>query len=138
MTMRTDSTRSRDAALRRLRNANRWLIAASVAATGVLTEVAAQAFPGRTIKTSAATRAVRSGSAGGSAARGKPTPLRPPAQAPESSASSESSNPSESSAPNESSPPAGEASGEAASPAQGTPPAEGSGQAPEAVVSGGS
>ena len=40
---------SRDAALRRLTRVNRWLIAASVTLTGVLTEVAAQAFPGKTI-----------------------------------------------------------------------------------------
>src|ERR1700722_20334312 len=40
---------ARDAALRRLRRANRWLIAGAAAATGLFTEVAAQAFPGRTI-----------------------------------------------------------------------------------------
>ena len=43
--------RSRDAALRRLARANRWLIAGSVTLTGALTAVAANAFPGRTLKT---------------------------------------------------------------------------------------
>lgn len=36
--------------LRRLRHANRWLIAGSAALTGVLTAVAASAFPGKTLK----------------------------------------------------------------------------------------
>ncbi len=40
---------ARDAALRRMHRANRWLIAGTVVATGLLTDVAAQAFPGRTI-----------------------------------------------------------------------------------------
>ncbi|HWX45788.1 MAG TPA: hypothetical protein VNY52_10765, partial [Solirubrobacteraceae bacterium] len=49
------TTRSRDVALRRLAHCNRWLIAASAALTGVLTAVAASAFPGKTLKTAAGT-----------------------------------------------------------------------------------
>src|SRR5437016_13920817 len=52
--MRQHSTQTRDAGLRRLARANRWLIAGSVALTGVLTEVAAQAFPGKTLHASSA------------------------------------------------------------------------------------
>ena len=83
---------ARDAALRRMRRANRWLIAGTVAATGLLTDVAAQAFPGRTITrstdppTTAQTRRPRARSAH---KRHRPEThhaihhaLRPPAQAP--------------------------------------------------------
>ena len=49
------TTRTRDAALRRLAHANRWLIAGSAALTGAFTAVAANAFPGRAVK-SVATR----------------------------------------------------------------------------------
>src|SRR5439155_27019233 len=125
---RTHSTQTRDAALRRLRSANHWLLAASVAATGALTEVAAQAFPGKAIKASAATRARRPGAGrAGSAAGSAPTPLRAPAQAPESPESSapvESNGAGESSSSAEAPTPAGEASGEAASAAQGPSEAE--------------
>jgi hypothetical protein len=48
------SSRSRDAALRRLAHCNRWLLAGSATLTGVFTLLAAQAFPGRTA--SAATK----------------------------------------------------------------------------------
>jgi hypothetical protein len=40
---------ARDAALTRMRRINRWLVAGAVVATGLLTDVAAQAFTGRTI-----------------------------------------------------------------------------------------
>lgn len=43
---RVPTRHSRDAGLRRLARANRWLIAGSALLTGVLTDVAAQAFPG--------------------------------------------------------------------------------------------
>ncbi|MGH2857347.1 MAG: hypothetical protein ACRDMJ_07660 [Solirubrobacteraceae bacterium] len=43
---RTTTPAGRDAALRRLRRLNRVLIGAAVAATGLLADVAAQAFPG--------------------------------------------------------------------------------------------
>ena len=48
------SSRSRDAALRRLKRCNRWLLAGSATLTGAFTLLAAQAFPGRTA--SAATK----------------------------------------------------------------------------------
>jgi cytoskeletal protein RodZ len=48
------SSRSRDAALRRLARCNRWLLAGSATLTGAFTLLAAQAFPGRTA--SAATK----------------------------------------------------------------------------------
>ena len=46
---------ARDAALARMRRINRWLIAGAIVVTGVLTDVTAQAFPGRTITRSAGT-----------------------------------------------------------------------------------
>lgn len=64
--------RSRDAAIRRLDNTSRWLIAGSAVLTGVLTDVAANAFPGHA-KPKAA-------SAGHSHAKHKP--LSPPKEAP--------------------------------------------------------
>ncbi len=47
------STSTRDAALRRLSLSTRWLIAGSVALTGALSEAAAHAFPGKTVKVGA-------------------------------------------------------------------------------------
>ena len=83
---------ARDAALRRMRRANRWLIAGTVVATGLLTDVAAQAFPGRTITrstdppTTAQTRRPRAHSARkrhrGEAHHAVHHALRPPAHAP--------------------------------------------------------
>jgi outer membrane biosynthesis protein TonB len=74
------STSTRDAALRRLSLSTRWLIAGSVALTGALSEAAAHAFPGKTVKVGARRKA---------AARhhhhslqGSASSLRPPAQAP--------------------------------------------------------
>ena len=135
--------RARDAALRRLGRVNRWLIAGTAVLTGVLTDVAANAFPGHTAHTGAT----------GSRARSKHKPLAPPAKAPapETTAtqatpspaeSSEASPPAESQA--ESAPePAQEAAPEAA-PAEETPAPETQAAAPpveepsEPVVSGGS
>ena len=45
--MRLHSTHTRDSSLRKLSVLNRWLIAGSVTLTGVLTDVAAHAFPGK-------------------------------------------------------------------------------------------
>jgi hypothetical protein len=50
--MRPHTTHARDSAVRRLSLATRWTIAGSVALTGALSEVAAQAFPGKTLKAS--------------------------------------------------------------------------------------
>ena len=67
---------SRAAALRRLERANRWLVAASVLVTGVLTDVAANAFPGHDKE-----------QRGPAAHRGRAThkPLKPPTRAPTTS-----------------------------------------------------
>lgn len=73
------STILRDAALRRLGRLNRWLIAGSVALMAVLTEVAASAFPGKTLKTSA------SGTHGHSPTsvhKAQTQPVKPPVRAP--------------------------------------------------------
>ena len=84
--------------MRRLSSANRWLIAGSVALTGVLTDVAASAFPGH----SRHTAAKRPKAAG--------TPLKVPAEpprqattqpAPEKSAPAQPPAPSEATAPAE-------------------------------------
>lgn len=93
--MRQHSGHARDAALRRLSRVNRWLIAGSVALTGVLTEVAAQAFPGRTLHTGS----TNPKGATGSAAQAKTSTgsstnsveLQPAKQAPESASGQESS-----------------------------------------------
>jgi hypothetical protein len=47
--MPQNPSHTRDAALNRMRRMNRWLVASAVVATGLLTDVAAQAFPGQTI-----------------------------------------------------------------------------------------
>lgn len=82
--MRTlDSRRSRDAALRRLARCNRWLLAGAVTLTGVLSEVAAQAFPGKTRANVSA-----KGGASGKAHKSSPAKaLTAPAQAPKVPAS---------------------------------------------------
>jgi type IV secretory pathway VirB10-like protein len=83
--MRSHDTHTRDSSLRRLSVINRWLIAASVTLTGVLTDVAAHAFPGKKSTPSTAKR-------GAQRAKHRPTKARtstpaakpqPPAQAPE-------------------------------------------------------
>jgi len=74
--------RSRDAALRRLASSNRWLIAGSAALTGIFTAVAANAFPGHTVKTSSATTSARK-------ATTTPRSLSKPSRAPESDESAE-------------------------------------------------
>jgi hypothetical protein len=45
--MRFHTTHIRDSSLRRLNRINRWTIAASIALTGLFTEAAAHAFPGK-------------------------------------------------------------------------------------------
>jgi hypothetical protein len=74
---------ARDAALARLRSANRWLIAGSIALTGALSAVAARAFPGRTLKSTASAGAARKGGSARPAPTPAPTPLRAPEQSPE-------------------------------------------------------
>lgn len=79
---RSDHTpRTRDAALRRLGSANRWLVAGSAAITGIFTAIAANAFPGHTVKSgTAAARNARSEAATKRHAR----TLSSPASTPES------------------------------------------------------
>ncbi|HXB65770.1 MAG TPA: hypothetical protein VNV42_12950 [Solirubrobacteraceae bacterium] len=90
------TSRTRDAALRRLRHANRWLIGGSAALTGVLTAVAASAFPGKTLKqihgspTRDSQRSTHAGNHGSGTATGGSSTLKAPSQAPQSSQGSAS------------------------------------------------
>src|ERR1700736_898876 len=93
--MSNHTPHARDAALKRLRRANRWLIAGSVVLTGVLADVAANAFAGKTIKSSAASKRAGAGSSSSGSSSTGSTPLRPPAQAPQSSDSAPSGEPSQ-------------------------------------------
>ena len=69
------TSRSRDAALRRVRNTNRWLIAGSALLTGLFADLAASAFAGHASNAAGASRRAT----GGHTAT---KPLKPPAQAP--------------------------------------------------------
>ena len=91
--MRNHTTHTRDAALLRLSRINRWLVAGSIVLTGVLADVAAQAFPGKTKRSSASSSAHRS-----TTHKSAPTGvLARPEQSPEASTGSESSSGGESS-----------------------------------------
>jgi cytoskeletal protein RodZ len=48
-------SQARDAALRRVASARRWLIAGAIGLTGVFSAVASQAFPGRSLKATTTT-----------------------------------------------------------------------------------
>jgi hypothetical protein len=149
------SSHARDAALRRLVLTKRWLIAGSVTLTGVFTAVAANAFPGKTIKSSGA----RAASAGHSSktptphqhtqsSQGSSSSLQPPAQAPQSTTPQESApaqeptpahepTPAPESAPAQESAPAKEsAPAQEPAPVEHSEPAQPAPEAP--VVSGGS
>ena len=106
------TTHTRDAALRQLHRLNRWLIASSVVLTGVFAEAAAHAFPGRTTKTTSASKVKQSHARTSVPATTTTHPLQPPAHPPqatsESSSSPESTAPSQESAPAQESPPAQE------------------------------
>ena len=90
---------TRDAALRRLARAKRWLLAGTAALTGVLAAVAAGAFPGKSVNGAAGATTSQAGSAaaaaGGRAAEGsrasEEAPLQTPEQQPQGSAGGESS-----------------------------------------------
>lgn len=75
------TSRSRDSALRRLSLSTRWLIAGSVALTGALSEAAAHAFPGKTVKVGAHGR--RGVKHAQSSSQGPASSLAPPATTPE-------------------------------------------------------
>ena len=87
--MSTHTTHTRDAALRQLRRLTRWLIAGSILLTGVLTDVAANAFPGKTARASAHGRAkaatTRAKHRSASPDKTSTGSLKPPARAPEAS-----------------------------------------------------
>jgi len=97
-----DPFQMRKAALRRLVLARRWIVAASVALTGVLAAIAANAFPGKQINTAASAvrseRAAGEASASGSSAESSSSGLTPPAQAPQSG---ETQEPAQESTPSE-------------------------------------
>jgi hypothetical protein len=119
------TTHSRDVALRRLGHLNRWLIAGSAVLTGVLTDVAANAFPGHTRHAGGSSRATAAKKRHHAAHK----PLTPPAQAPRPSttastpeASAEPSAPAETQAPKEETQAATEQTPAPSSEA--TPPAE--------------
>ncbi len=79
--------RTRDAALRRLSRTSRWLLAGSAVLTGVLTDVAANAFPGHAKSKTAGRAATKS------RAHSKHKPLTPPAEAPKATTTTEQAPP---------------------------------------------
>jgi hypothetical protein len=137
--MRKHSAHARDAALRRLARANRWLIAGSVALTAVLTEVAAQAFPGKTLHgASASGTSSRTHSKSSTGTSSNMVELHPPSQNPGSTSRQESG---QSTASGESSSQESAQSSESRSGSESTQSQETAGQSSESsapVVSGGS
>jgi outer membrane biosynthesis protein TonB len=101
-----NNTHARESSLRKLTRINRWLVAASVALTGLFVEAAAHAFPGKSAARTAAaakhahTLAHRHDRTGHSSTHTHS--LNPPAQPPQ--ATTESSAPAEPAAPQESAP----------------------------------
>ena len=88
---------ARDGALRRLSSAKRWLLAGTATLTGALTMVAANAFPGKSVKSAtsgtasqqAAASSTTSGRAGEGSGAGEASTLQPPAQEPQASGPAE-------------------------------------------------
>ena len=101
--MAIHTTHTRDAALRELGRLNRWLIAGSVALTGLFAEAAASAFPGKTVKPATAHGSKRAAKHTPAPASTSTQALQPPAEAPqatpESHASAEAGTPAQESAP---------------------------------------
>ncbi|HTC58508.1 MAG TPA: hypothetical protein VK691_00135 [Solirubrobacteraceae bacterium] len=126
-------TNARDAALRRLSTANRWLVAGSVAFTGIFAEVAAQAFPGKTLKASSTTRSPTHDTHKSSSSTTSKS-LQPPAQAPEASSTPEPTAPHETPPP-ESAPSHGTAPSQESAPAQEAAPAKEAAPSQQAVPS---
>lgn len=135
----TPASGNRDAALRKLRILNRWLIAGSVTLTGVLAEVAAHAFPGRTVRTADTTGGARHAGAGATSPRHATQPLQAPAHAPQTASSQAPTmpQPTQEAAPTQETTPAHEAA-PAQEPTHETAPAPEPAQEPAPVVSGGS
>jgi outer membrane biosynthesis protein TonB len=133
------SSHARDAGLRRLVLAKRWLLAGSVTLTGVLTAVAANAFPGKTIKSSGvqAANAGHSSKTSTHQTQSSSSSLKPPAQAPQSTTAQEpapahESTPAPESAPAKESAPAHESTpAPESAPAQESAPAKESAPAQE-------
>jgi hypothetical protein len=145
--MRIHTTHSRDAALRDLHRLNRWMIAGSVVLTGVLSDVAAHAFPGKTIKAKGTTEKTAAGAHTGShksdSSHTTTGALKPPAQTPKASTEAAKTSNSEGAPANESTPSQEPAPAQESAPAQETTPAPAPEAAPEPeasapVVSGGS
>ena len=101
---RPHNTQARESSLRKLTRINRWLVAASVALTGLFVEAAAHAFPGKSAPhTAAAAKHAHAHAHRHHHASHSPVhtqSLNPPAQAPQ--ATTESSAPAEPAAPQES------------------------------------
>lgn len=101
---RSHTTHTRDAALRDLHRINRWMIAASVVLTGVLSDVAANAFPGKSAKHASASppKTAKKKHASKTSTGVLRAPAQPPAHA-ESEPAQESppSEPAQESAPSE-------------------------------------
>lgn len=104
MTPSSDVT-VRDASLRRLNRINRWLIAGALTLTGVLSGVAAQAFPGGSVTSTSSTKTgtTKASSSGQHQTQGSAATLQAAAQAPEAASGQESTSASESAATQESS-----------------------------------
>jgi hypothetical protein len=90
------SAQARDAGLGKLTLIRRWLIAGSVTLTGVLTAVAAHAFPGKTVtpsggqvQNSGQSSEASASSSSGSATQDSEASLGAPAQTPEAAESQE-------------------------------------------------
>ncbi|HEY4897004.1 MAG TPA: hypothetical protein VII01_13035 [Solirubrobacteraceae bacterium] len=121
---RHHTTHTRDAALRQLHRVNRWMIAGSVVLTGVLADVAANAFPGKTIKKTSSARS-HSKHTSTSSSHTTTGVLKPPSEAPKASESEASRSPE--------APPAEEASPQGSAPAQESAPARESAPAQESA-----
>lgn len=121
------STSLRDAALRRLGRLNRWLIAGSVVMTAVFADIAANAFPGKTLKTTGASKGnAHNGSAAKTSTQVVKPPVRPPTATPEDGAQAAESPSSSEPAPSESTPAQESTPSQESAPAQESapPPAE--------------
>ena len=79
---------TRDAGLRKLSRINRWLIAGSATLTGGLSEVAAQAFPGKAEPATTTKFNGTSVKSSSSSSKTSTSSLKPPAQAPKAASES--------------------------------------------------
>lgn len=133
--MPRESTNARDAALHRLRRLNRWMIGGSVALTAVFGEIAASAFPGKTVKVGGSSKA-KAGRTGGASTKTSTAPVKPPVQPP--TATPESATPESSThepAPAQESSPSGEAGASQEAPANESAPSRESAPAQESTPS---